>query len=58
MFVTNNAAGQSVTMNEIYEEGFNLTADSYLTKNISRIKPDILGDYLKKIESNNGQDCS
>ena len=58
MFVTNNAAGQSVTMNEIYEEGFNLTADSYLTKNISRIKPDIFGDYLKKIESNNGQDCN
>lgn len=58
MFVINNAAGQSVTMNEIYEEGFNLTADSYLTQSISRIKPDIFGDYLKKIESNNGKDCS
>ena len=58
MFVINNTAGQSVIMNEIYEEGFNLTADSYLTQNISRIKPDIFGDYLKKIESNNGKDCS
>lgn len=58
MFAINNAAGQSVTMNEIYEEGFNITADSYLTQNISRIKPDIFGDYLKKIESNNGKDCS
>lgn len=57
MFVINNAAGQSVTMNEIYEEGFNITADSYLTQNISRIKPDIFRDYLKKIESNNGKDC-
>lgn len=58
MFVIKDAAGQSVNMNEIYEEGFNLTIDSYLNKNISRIKPDFFGDYLKRIESRNGKNCS
>ncbi len=58
MYVINNADGQSVTMNEIYEEGFNMTANAYLNQSINTLKPDIFGDYLKKIESNHGKNCS
>ena len=55
MFVINDANGQSVPMNEIFEEGFNITASNFKSKNIGRVKRDVFGEYLLKTKNDGGE---
>lgn len=55
MFVINDVNGQSVPMNEIFEEGFNITASNFKSKNIGRVKRDVFGEYLLKTKNDGGK---
>lgn len=53
MFRINDATtGNAISVNEIHEDGFNVTMDKYVTKNISSVKRDILGEYLSNVKDN------
>ncbi len=53
MFRINDVNGNTLTVNEIYEEGFDLTASKFLSKSIKRPKRDIIGDYLMNAKNKN-----
>lgn len=48
MFKTKDASGASVVVNEIYEDGFNITANQFISKQIGTYQRPILNDYLTR----------
>lgn len=50
MFIFNNAKGETLYNNEVYEEGFNNTIRRFKEKSISSFKNDVIGNYLKGLQ--------